>query len=51
MPLKKGKSKNIISENIAELQRYGHPKNQAIAISYSEAKQSKSKKRINNKRS
>lgn len=37
MPLKKGKSKKVISENIGELQRSGYPRNQSIAIAYSEA--------------
>jgi len=31
MPLKKGKSRNVISSNIAEMIRSGHPRNQAIA--------------------
>ena len=43
MPLKKGKSKKIISENIGELQRSGYPRNQSIAIAYSEAKERKKK--------
>lgn len=37
MPLKKGKSKKIVSENIGELQRSGYPQKQAVAIAYSEA--------------
>ena len=41
MPLKKGKSKKIISENIAELQRSGRPQKQAVAIAYSEAREGK----------
>jgi hypothetical protein len=45
MPLKKGKSKKIISENISELQRSGRPKNQSIAIAMSEAGKSKPKKK------
>lgn len=45
MPLKKGKSKKIISENIGELQRSGYPSKQAVAIAYSEARNGKSKKR------
>jgi hypothetical protein len=44
MPLKKGKSKAAISENIAELIRSGRPKKQAIAISMSKAGKSKKKK-------
>jgi len=34
MPLKKGRSKEIISQNIAELIRSGYPKDQAVAIAY-----------------
>lgn len=41
MPLKKGKSKKIISENIAELQRSGRPQKQAVAIAYSQAGEKK----------
>lgn len=37
MPLKKGSSKKTISENIAELIRAGHPKDQAAAIAYEKA--------------
>lgn len=43
MPLKKGKSKKVISENIAELQRSGRDKNQSVAIAYSEARRGKKK--------
>jgi hypothetical protein len=43
MPLKKGKSKAIISDNIAELQRSGRPQRQAVAIAYSEAREGKKK--------
>lgn len=45
MPLKKGKSKNIISENIAELQRSGRPQNQAVAIAFSVAGEKKKAKK------
>ena len=44
MPLRKGKSKKVISENISELMKSGRPKDQAIAISYSKAGKSKRKK-------
>lgn len=47
MPLIKGSSPEIISENIAELVRSGRPQKQAIAIAYSQAgekKKSKAKK-------
>lgn len=41
MPLQKGKSKKVISKNIATEIRAGKPRNQAIAIAYSKAKKSK----------
>lgn len=41
MPLKKGRSKKIISENIAELQRHGRSQKQAVAIAYAQARQGK----------
>lgn len=43
MPLKTGKSKKVISQNIATEIRAGKPVNQAAAIAYSKA--GKSKKR------
>jgi hypothetical protein len=33
MPLKRGKSREVILENIRELRRSGHPQGQAVAIS------------------
>lgn len=38
MPLKKGRSKKVIGENIAEMEKSGHPKAQAIAASLNEAR-------------
>ena len=44
MPLKKGKSKAVISANIRELMHSGRPQKQAIAIAMSEAGKSKKPK-------
>jgi len=43
MPLKKGRSKKVISENIKTEMAHGKPQNQAIAIAMSEAGLSKKK--------
>ena len=43
MPLSKGKSKKIISKNISEMVRSGHPRDQAIAASLSQARKSGAK--------
>ena len=47
MPLKKGKSKHVISENIKELYNSGYPRKQAVAIALrkAEKKKKKSKKK------
>lgn len=37
MPLQSGRSQSTISENIAELIRAGHPRDQAVAIAYKKA--------------
>lgn len=46
MPLKYGKSKKTIGQNIATEMRAGRPQKQAIAIAYSKAGMSKAKKSI-----
>jgi hypothetical protein len=51
MPLTKGKSKAVISKNIAEMISSGHPKDQAVAAAYNEAGKSRSKKKANKKKS
>lgn len=43
MPLKKGSSKKVISENIRELRHSGKPQAQAAAIAYDKAGKSKGK--------
>lgn len=45
MPLKKGKSKKVISYNVKELINSGRPKKQSIAIALSEARGKKKKKK------
>jgi len=44
MPLKKGKSKKVISDNIKTEMSYGKPKRQAVAVAMSKAGKSRKKK-------
>lgn len=50
MPLKKGKSKKTISENIRTEMHAGRPQKQAIAIAMRTAGKSRSKKKSGKKR-
>lgn len=45
MPLKKGSSKAVISQNISELRHSGRGEKQSIAIAMNEAGMSKKKKK------
>lgn len=44
MPLKKGTSRKVVSENISELVRSGKKESQAVAIALSQKRQSQRKK-------
>lgn len=44
MPLRPGKSKKIVSQNIREMVRAGHPQKQAVAAAMRKAGKSRGKK-------
>jgi len=43
MPLKKGKGKKVVSQNIKEMMASGYPQKQAVAASLSQARKSGAK--------
>lgn len=45
MPIRKGKSDKVVSQNISELVKSGRPQKQAIAIAMDKAGKGKSKKK------
>lgn len=45
MPLKRGRSRKVISSNIGELRRSGYPAKQAAAIAYKKAGKSRRKRK------
>lgn len=43
IPLKKGKSKAVVSQNISEMVKAGHPQKQAVAAALNQARKSGAK--------
>ena len=50
MPLKKGSSQEVVSQNISELRHSGYPQAQSVAIAMSKAGKSKKKRKKSTRR-
>jgi hypothetical protein len=50
MPLKRGRSRKVMSQNIRELVHSGRPQKQAIAIAYRVAGRSKKRRKVRSKK-
>lgn len=46
MPLERGDSRKVISDNIREMMRAGHPQRQAVAAALSNARKTKHKRKV-----
>lgn len=46
MPLKRGKSKGVISQNIRTEMLYGKPQKQAVAIALSNSRKGKTRRKV-----
>lgn len=49
MPLKRGRSKSVISSNIRKLEKEGYPHKQAVAIAMSKARKGKKRTKYETK--
>ena len=50
MPLKKGRSRKVVSSNIEEMVRAGHPQAQAVAAAMKQAGKARKKRKAKRKR-
>ena len=50
MPLKPGKSEKVVSQNIREMMKTGHPQKQAVAAALDKARSSEARRTLGKKR-